>query len=204
MNITCCWLVSALLLAAPSSALLDASEIFEELAQTKVDDVGLDRALAAFEALRPAVSKALSAQKRSALDAAVAGVREGWQRHDRGAVAIQAIEAYRVLQESLDRKGQRVPLEVSLLDYAGFKSKGLLVSTHPDWVQAAQTAQDASGWWAVIRSRVKDETLRAAMDHAISGLKDAAARRDALAMAFAADLDLILVDGLEALFNNPR
>lgn len=185
------------------TAMADASEIFENLSEASatVDEAGLKKALAAFEVLRPALAKSLSAERRNALDAAVAGAREGWQRQDRGAVALQSIEAFRVLQEAIDRKGQRVPVEVSLLDYAGFKTKALLVSPSPDWGQAAKTVQEASGWWPAIRSRVKDQALQAAMDHAVSGLKDAAARKDPALLAFAAELDLILVDGLEVVFS---
>lgn len=197
--------VSAPVLAqsrSTTSALMDASEVFENLTEgaAQVEDAGFMKAMATFESLRPALGKSLSVEKLAALDAAVAGVRAGWRRGDRGAVALQSIEAYRVVQEALDRKGQRVPVEVALLDYAGFKSKALLLAASPDWAQAAKTAGEASRWWAAIQSRVKDETLRAAMGHAVTGLTDAASRKDAALLAFASELDLILVDGLETHF----
>lgn len=188
---------------ATDSALADASEVFENLteASATVNDAGFTKAMTAFEVLRPALWNVLSAERRDALGATVARVRDAWRRRDRGAVASQSIEAYRLLQEAIDRNGERVPVEVSLLDYAGFKTKALLLSPSPDWVQAAKTAHEASGWWSAIRLRVKDETLRAAMDHALSGLTDGVSRKDRTGLAFAAQLDLILVDGLEAFFS---
>jgi hypothetical protein len=136
------------------------------------------------------------------LDTLVTGVRNAWQKGDRGPMAIQSIEAYRLLQESINRKGQLVPVEVPLLDYAGFKLNGLLLSTQPDWKEIAKTAQEASKWWAAIGPKIGDNTLRDAMDHTINGLKNAAARKDPKLLRFAAAMDLILVDGLETYYSS--
>ena len=78
---------------------------------------------------------------------------------DRSALAIQSIEAYRLFQESIDHRGQSVPVEVPLFDYAGFKLNALLLSTQPDRQQVADTAQEASTWWTAIGPRITDKTL---------------------------------------------
>lgn len=107
-----------------------------------------------------------------------------------------------MLQESIDHSDQPIPLEVPLLDYAGFKLKALLLSTHPDWKQVAHTTQEASTWWEAIESRITDKSLREAMTETIAGIKDASARKDPKLLGFAGNLDLILVDGLEMFFSS--
>ncbi len=48
-------------------------------------------------------------------------------------VALAGAETYRALQESVDAKARQIPLEVSLLDYSGFKIEALSRATSVDW-----------------------------------------------------------------------
>lgn len=185
--------------------LVGGAEIFENLSEAAptMDAAAFKKALTAFETLYPSISGQLVPDRKNRLDSLVTGVRNAWQKGDRGTVANQAIEVYRLFQESIDHSGQRVPVEVSLLDYAGFKLNALLVSKQPDWRQAGKTAQEASMWWSAIEARVTDKALRSAMAHTIRGIKEAAGRKDSTLLRFAAEMDLILVDGLEAFFSSP-
>ncbi len=187
-----------------ANPLAGGAEIFENLTESSpvIDAGAFKKALSEFEALYPEISPRISPDRKLRLDTLVTGVRNAWQKGDRSAMAIQSIEAYRLLQESLDHRGQPVPVEVPMLDYAGFKLNGLLLSTQPDWKQIAHTAQEASTWWSAIKSQITDQTLRDAMDHTIAGIKDAAARDDSKLLSFAAKMDLILVDGLETYFSS--
>ena len=195
---------------APSykaNPLAGGAEIFENLTEAApvINAAAFTKSLAEFEALYPLIAQRLSAGRKARLDTLVAGVRNAWQRGDRGAMAIQSIEAYRLFQESIDHTGQPVPVEVSLLDYAGFKLNALLLSTQPDWKQIADTAQEASTWWTAIGPRITHKTLRDAMDQTVNGIKDAAARKNPELLRFAANMDLVLVDGLETFFSaHPR
>jgi hypothetical protein len=187
-----------------ASPLAGGAEIFENLTESApvLDASAFKKALAEFEALYPEISPRMSPDRKLRMDTLVTGVRNAWQKGDRSAMAIQSIEAYRLLQESIDHSGQPVPAEVPMLDYAGSKLNGLLLSTRPDWKQITHTAQEASAWWSAIRSQMTDRTLRDAIDHTIDGIKDAAARNDFKLMHFAAKMDLILVDGLETFFSS--
>ena len=167
-----------------------------------MDAVTFKKSLSEYQTLYPEICLHLSADRKVRLDVLVIGVRNAWQKGDRGVMAIQSIEAYRLLQESIDHSGQPVPVEVPMFDYAGFKLNGLLLSTQPDWKQVANTAQEASTWWSVIRPKIADKTLRDAMDHTISGIKDAAVRKDPTLLRFTATMDLILVDGLKTFFSS--
>ncbi len=187
-----------------ANPLAGGAEIFENLTETSpvMDAAAFKKSLSEFETLYPAISLHLSADRKMRLDALVTGVRDAWQKGDRPTMAIQSIEAYRLLQESIDHSGQPVPVEVPMLDYAGFKLNALLLSTRPDWKQATATAQEASTWWTAIRPRISDKTLRDAMDHTIAGIKEAAVQKDPKLLRFAAKMDLILVDGLETYFSS--
>lgn len=190
--------------AKKADPLAGGAEIFENLTEAApvMDAAAFKKSLAAFETLYPSISTQLSPDRKKRLDSLVTGVRNAWHKGDRGAMANQSIEVYRLLEESIDRSGQRVPVEVPLLDYAGFKLKALLLSKQPDWKQAGKTAQEASAWWTTIEARVKDKSLGSAMAHTIAGIKEAAARKDSRLLRYAAEMDLILVDGLEVFFSS--
>lgn len=194
---------------APSykaNPLAGGAEIFENLTEAApvIDAAAFTKSLAEFETLYPSIARRLSSGRKARLDTLVADVRNAWQRGDRSAMAIQSIEAYRLLQESIEPAGRPVPVEVPLLDYAGFRLNALLLSNQPDWKQIADTAQEASTWWTTIGPRITDKTLRDAMDQTVSGIKDAAARKNPELLRFAANMDLILVDGLETFFSAHR
>ena len=184
--------------------LTGGAEIFENLTESAptLDAATFKKSLTNFETLCPEISQRLSPDRKKRLDTLVTSVRNAWQKGDRATMALQSIEAYRLLQEAIEHGGQPVPVEVPLLDYAGFKLNALLLSTQPDWKQVASTAQEASTWWAAIGPKITDTALRDAMGHTIDGIKDAAARKDRKLLSFAAKMDLILVDGLETFFTS--
>ncbi len=189
---------------APADALVAGAEIFENLTERSpdLDAVAFDDAMATFWKLYPSLSAQLSPDGKTRLDALLAGVHKSWRARDRGAMAIGSIEIYRLLQESMGHDSLPVPAEVPMLDYAGFKIKALLISKHPDWEQVRKTAHEATLWWATIKPKVTDNALRDAMDHTIAGIHEAVHLNDPKFLAFAAEMDLILVDGLESFFNS--
>lgn len=190
--------------ANKADPLAGGAEIFENLTEAApvMDAVAFKKSLAEFETLSPSISAHLSPDRKKRLDFLVTGVRNAWQKGDRGAMAIQSIEIYRLLEESIDHSGQPVPVEVPMLDYAGFKLKALLLSKQPDWKQVSKATQEASAWWAAIETHITDKSLGEAMAHTIAGLNEAVTRKDSRLLRFAAEMDLILVDGLEAFFNS--
>ncbi|MDP2818639.1 MAG: hypothetical protein Q8O29_10280 [Polaromonas sp.] len=196
--------VSPTTATAKADPLAGGAEIFENLTEASpvIDAAAFKKSLAKFETLYPAISAHLSPDRKKRLDSLVSGVRNAWQKGDRGAMAIQSIEIYRLLEESINRSGQPVPVEVPMLDYAGFKLNALLLSHQPDWKQAGKTAQEAAAWWTAIEAHITDKSLRDAMTHTIAGIKEAVVRKDPKLLRFAADMDLILVDGLEVFFNS--
>ena len=94
---------------------------------------------------------------------------------------------------------------MALLDYVGFKVNALLASSSTNWSQIADTVREAQAWWRAIEPHASDATLKEAMNRTLLGMKEALDQKDAKVMHFAADMELILVDGLETFFlANPR
>ena len=190
--------------ANPDDSLAAGAEIFENLTESspELNAPAFDDSMTKYETLRSNISAQLAPDQMKRVDALLANVRKSWQKRDRGSMAIQSIEIYRLLQESIDHTNQPVPAEVPLLDYAGFKIKALLISKHTDWEQIRKTAHEATLWWASTKPKVTDSSLRDAMDHTVMGITDAARLKDTRLLKFSAEMDLILVDGLETFFNS--
>jgi hypothetical protein len=190
-----------------TDALFQASEIAENLSEssTSINVAAFDKAMSDIDALGPRLNKALSPDRKQALDTLVTAMRSAWTHADRSAVGVQAIDAFRLLQEAMPRGSKAIPVQVDQLDYVGFKVKALLSSSSVDWAQVSDTVREASTWWSSIEARTADVTLKDAMNRTILGMKAAADLNDPKLMNFAADMELILVDGLETFFTaHPR
>jgi hypothetical protein len=191
----------------PIDALSQASEIAEQLSENaaSIDAAAFKKAMSDINALDARIAKALSPDHKKALNALVSGIHSAWTTGDRSAVGVQAIEAYRVLQEVLPRGPKAVPVQVAQLDYVGFKLKALLSSSSVSWSQVSETVREASTWWSAIEAYTSDAALKEAMNRTLLGMKEAADQKDPKVMNFAADMELILVDGLETFFTaHPR
>ena len=182
--------------------LLQTSEIAEQLSEnaSTIDAAAFAKSMSDLSALNARLSNSLSSVRQKAIDAFVAGIRDAWTAGDRSALAVQSIEAYRLLQEALPRGPRTVPVQVAQLDYVGFKLNALLASSSTDWTRIADTVREAQTWWTAIEPHTSDATLKEAMNRTLLGMKEAADRKDAKVMHFAADMELILVDGLETFF----
>lgn len=134
----------------------------------------------------------------------VQGVQRRWKQDERWAVALDAVEVYRTLVSAVDRSAMSAPVQVSLLDYSGFRLNALHIGQAPKWGAIGQTADEAMGFWKEIRPQVKDATLRDAMDRTTQAMRTAVNTKQIDLLAYSADMDLILVDGLEQYFASPK
>ncbi len=191
----------------PTDVLSQASELAEQLSENalSIDAAAFKKAMSDIDALDARLAKALPPDRKKALNALVSGIRSAQTTGDRSAVGGQAIEAFRLLQEAMPRGPKAIPVQVAQLDYVGFKVKALLSSSSVNWAQVSETVREASTWWSAIEPRTSDATLKEAMNRTLLGMKEAADQKDPKVMHFAADMELILVDGLETFFTaHPR
>ena len=98
-----------------------------------------------------------------------------------------------------------MPVQVAQLDYAGFKVNALLSSSSVNWAQVSDTVRAALTWWSAIKAHTSDAWLKESMSRILLGVNEAADQKDPKIMHLAADMALILVDGLETFFTtHPR
>ncbi|ARA92811.1 hypothetical protein AWN76_006290 [Rhodothermaceae bacterium RA] len=195
-------------MAAPASpandTLLAAASPFEDLTEfAEAGDVrGMERALASIKQHLPSAKAVLGDTPKAYLDSLVTDIEEAFGNGEYRTVALLAVEAYRTLISALDESAMVVPKAVSLLDYAGFKLHVLAGADAPDWDLMQRVVQEADGFWNSIEGQIDEKGLRDAMNTAIQGMKEALSARDARLMAFAARVDLDLVDLLETYFED--
>lgn len=203
---------SAVLASTPATAparggldsqLRNAAEPFEKLTETaftasmaKIDATIHDANVAA-----QGVRGDLAPDAASRLNAQLAAVREARNAQDRASLAIASIEAYRVLVSAIS-PASKVPVEVSLLDYAGFRYDADLKATPARWADASQAATYARHTWDSIAPRITDTALKAKFDKAVGELNKFAASRNSSAAQSAVATELDLVDQLEKYFTS--
>ena len=111
---------------------------------------------------------------------------------------------FRLLIDNLDAGKLKVPKEVSLLDYAGFKLHVLDAAPKPDWDAMRKTVADAVAWWDAMKSKVSDKKLRDAFNSTVRGMQQAASSENRPMLQYAAQMDLDLVDLLEKHFEGKK
>lgn len=184
-----------------AAAPLPAFEYFETLTEDAFTaspqdiDATIARARTALDRERPGLPATAAAAVDERL-AAVIAARDGL---DRSAIALSAVEGFRILAEAAPSTPQ-APAEVSLLDYAGFRYGADLKSMPARWDDATAAAAFGSGQWARISSRVTDAGLKRRVDQALSDMSEAARSHDPGRAETAALRELDLVDALEVYF----
>jgi len=189
---------------ASNEIILAASSPFEDMTEAALaaDKKGIERALRAYDAVAGKVEGVLPAAKRDELRVLVADIRRAKNQGSLDAIVLKAPEAYRTLIEGLDRGGLKVPMEVSLLDYTGFRFLALLHVQPVDWRLLQGAGGQAQKNWAAIKAKVTNSGLRDAVDVAVAGMNRACALKNADMAFLAAQVDLAIVDLLEAGFES--
>ena len=181
--------------------LLAAAEDYETLTETAFNKTFPELA-ASSTAARQKASEArasLAPDQAVRLDTLGAAIDAALRDQNRSALAIAAGETYRVLVSAQDASAQ-VPVEVSLLDYAGFRYDANAKSRPANWEQMAADVAFARETWTRISPRVTAKGLSGAFDSALSGMETAVAQKNAVAAGIAVSNELALVDALEEHF----
>ncbi len=191
--------------AADQTCLYDSAEAYENLteksyaadAQTLADlsAEAEKQAQACLANLNPSDADALS----SRLDAVQAALRSD----DRATVARNAVEAYRIFVTAETREPNGVPLQVSLLDYAGFRMQADLQAAKPDWADVDTALLFAEQQWSEIETKIIDLGLRESFAAELDHIRTAAGERNVSAAKEAVRTELDQVDLLEQYFSQP-
>ena len=131
------------------------------------------------------------------LESRLADVEAAYDKGDRTATALAALEGFKAILGSADPRLRRTPVEISLQSYNAFKMMVLTTAASVDWPQVRLLAKDSEKNWISIRRFVRDTNLRVMLSRIQSGLRDAASREDAAGVKFAASLQLASVPVLQ-------
>jgi hypothetical protein len=188
---------------AAQSGLLAAAEPFEVLTEGAFTEAApaLDKLIATAmvtgEHVRPALPQDAQAELKTRLDEIAAARRVD----NRSGIAMASVEVYRLLVEHAP--SAKIPREVNLLDYAGFRYDTDLKSRPVAWDDMAAAAAFGRDRWNAIEARVTDKSLHDRMTGALADMAAAAQAKDAVRAADAVRRELDLVDLLEAFFAKP-
>lgn len=164
----------------------------------------LDRLIAEATAATRDAGSALHGAPEAAVERQLAAIRAARSAQDRIAIALAAVEAYRALVEAQDPGSASPPVEVSLLDYAGFRYDALAQSRAPDWQEMRRLTQFAGQQWRRIAPGVQSRALAGVVESTLGGMASAAERRDVAFARRAAAVELALVDLIEEQVALPR
>ncbi len=182
--------------------LLAAAEPFENLTEmaftstwAKIDHTTSDAELAAAGARR-----ALPHGEVGKLDTHLAAMKSARQKQDRADLALSSIEVYRVLVSSVTASA-KIPTQVSLLDYSGFRYDADLKSSPIRWDDMARTMAFAHQQWAVIAPRLKSAAVGKRFEKAVAGMDQAVHEKNQPLAASSVKSESDLVDELENYFS---
>ena len=116
--------------------------------------------------------------------------------------ALEAVEAYRAIENAMDASGRTAPAEVAMLDYSGFKLSILAAVPTVDWAMIDSTAKESDKFWSILTKQVQDKSMRNLVVSIQDGLRGAVERKEIGTVKFAAKMQLEVVDVLEQYFKN--
>ena len=183
---------------ARRTALIAAAERFENLTEAafSTDPAEATKRTALAIAAAATVRKNMSPDHGAGLDAALGKIGLAVQTKNAVALSMASNEAYRaVLSEAGGEP--TIPLDIGLLDYAGFRITADARDAKPRWDDAREALGFANQRWNAVKPLIKDAHVRDQFDRVLVWAQEALAARDAKSLERAALRELDLVDLLE-------
>ncbi|MEO7248501.1 MAG: hypothetical protein ABIW31_08610 [Novosphingobium sp.] len=185
---------------ADRKTILAAAERFENLTEAAFD--GTQHTAAALALAQQGAKTArslLDPNEAATLDEKLARVDAAAKSHVAADIALAAIEAYRTMITASGGEGH-IPLQVGLLDYAGFRFWANARAVPPRWDEMAKARFFAEGQFALISPRIHDEATKNKFKQVIDAMDKAIIAKDSQGAVLAATTEMDLVDELEKLF----
>ena len=129
----------------------------------------------------------------------LADIKDKRQKDERADIALSSIEIYRLIVSAVPGDAP-VPVEVSLLDYAGFRYQANLKSSPVRWADMAEAVRFARVQWSKVAPRVTAPNLAAKFEKTLSDMERAAQAQQQETAAAAVVTELDSVDLLEGYF----
>jgi hypothetical protein len=187
--------------AAANALLLASAEPFEDLTESafSASRARLDGMIRKTGMAAAKVRDLLPQDAAGELDGRLGELAAARKAMNRPGLARAAVEVYRLLVSAVTPP-LKVPVEVSLLDYAGFRYSADLKARPADWNDMAAALAVANNNWAKIAAQITRPVLKAEVDKALSDMGGAQRAKSARLAGIAVDEELELVDRLEEFF----
>lgn len=184
-------------------ALLAAAEEFETLTESSFSansaarEMMISKASVASAKIVKFASSKLATQIKSHL----ANIQNAQKQNATADLAIESNEAFRTLVSAVGGK-QAIPVNVSLLDYAGFRVDADAQATPARFADMKVAVLFAQEQWAGIKSRQEIAKLAARFSTSLDHMDLAARSGDVAKARAAAKVELDMVDELETAFSH--
>lgn len=179
-----------------------AAEPFERVTEIsfKATLAAIDQTIGEAETAARGVRTLLPLDAAGRLDAQIGAMKAARQKQDHAGLALASIEAYRVLVSAV-ADSAKVPTEVSLLDYAGFRYDADLKASPIRWRDMTKAVSFARETWAKLLPRAKSFPEAARFKKTIADMDKAVAQEEVSSAALSVKAELDLVDQLESFFS---
>lgn len=185
-----------------NTILFDAMSPYEDLTEYALNQnkEGIDQIIKSLDGLVDKLKNKLSKKSIQNLSENIEKIKIAKDNVDFPKIALYAVDSYKAISEELDTSTLKIPKEVVILDYIGFKLLALLKQQNVDWNLIKITSNEGVSQWENIKIQTSDKPLRNVMDTAIQGIQVAVNSKNMDMLRFAAQVDLDLVDLLEGYF----
>lgn len=182
-----------------------AGEPFEVLAETAftATPAELEKSILAAEGAANMLKTIAPAGLSASLETRLAAIRQARKADQRVELSLASIEGFRDIVSAVPGSPV-VPIDVSLLDYAGFRFDADAQAKTPRWDDMAAATTFARERWATLSGLPPLSKLRTRFDIALSAMDAAVKARNVTRARAAAKVELALVDELEAAFPKPK
>lgn len=187
--------------AKAGARLRAAAESFEQVTEmsSSAPLTSIDKTIREASTAAQGIRGLLSTNASNQLDAQISAMKSARQNRDRAGLALSSIEAYRILVTTA-ADDVKVPTEVNLLDYAGFRYDADLKASPARWDDMKEAVAFARQHWSIVSPKVNSRALVTKIDKAIADMGKAAIGRSKSLAATSVKAELDLVDQLETYF----
>jgi hypothetical protein len=185
-----------------NTVLFDAMSPYEDLTEYALDQnmSKVANSISSLDGLIAKLKAVLSNKSIHSLEINVTKMQAAEKRAAYSEIALLAVDSYKILADELDQTTLKVPKQVVILDYVGFRIHALLRQNEIDWHLISETVDEGKSQWKQVKRKVTNKGLYDSLNTTITGLEIASTSKNIDMLKFAAQVNLDLVDLLEGFF----
>jgi hypothetical protein len=189
-----------------NDVIFDAMSPYEDLTEYALNKETLQVAnsISSLDGLIAKLKDVVSNQTMQNLEIIVKKLQAAEKQKNYSEIALLAVDSYKILADELDQTTLKVPKQVVMLDYVGFKIHALLRKDKINWHLIAEMVDEGKKQWEQVKAKVTSKGLYDSVNTTIRGLERAATSKNIDMLYFAAQVDLDLVDLLEGFFEKTK